>query len=138
MTCKRAVGLLVSSAGVVTPFNHHLTILTTLSLLELTAVEARREEATSLLSDLRTLPLAPSSWNPAVKATAEEKLTLLESGAQMTARESLQRLADAATARSGVEGENMEWSGGPYVGLGFNPAPILRWGYVSLMREMHP
>lgn len=143
-TCKRAVALLVSNPGVPTPFNHHLTILTTLSLLELTAVEPRKEDATSLLNDLRALPIAPSSWNPAAKATAEEKLALLEGGSvQRTARASLQRLADAATARSGEwegdgEERNLEWSGGPYADLGFNPAPILRLGYVSLMREMHP
>lgn len=139
-TCKKAVAQLVSSAGVVTPFNHHLTILTTLALLELTAVDQRKEDATSLLIDIRDLPLAPSAWVPAVKATAEEKLALLAGGAQTTARASLQRLADAATAKweVGAEGGNMESSGGPYGGIGFNPAPILRWGYVSLMREMHP
>lgn len=136
-TCKKALTLLISNPDLATPFNHHLTILTTLSLLELTAVDTRKDEAASLLSDLRTYPLALSAWNPVVKAAADEKLALLAAGdasAQKTARESLQRLAEVATARSGP----LEGPGRAYGNLGFDPVPILRLGYLSLMREMHP
>ncbi|CAI4215449.1 unnamed protein product [Parascedosporium putredinis] len=78
--------------------------------------------------------------------------------------ESLQRLADVATARSETnpndpaapkDGEAPETEGRaggetaggpssleaptrPYRYLGFNPAPILRVGYLTVMREMHP
>ncbi|SPN99024.1 uncharacterized protein DNG_02063 [Cephalotrichum gorgonifer] len=143
-TCKGSVALLVSSPELTTPFNHHLTILTTLSLLELTAVDPRKDEAVSLLSDLRTYPIAPSAWNAVVKTTIDEKLALLSAAegegpsAEKTARASLQRLADVATARGGREEGNLEAPARPYGDLGFNPAPILRLGYLSLMREMHP
>ena len=132
---------MLSNTELISPFNHHLTILTALSLLELTAVDARREEAIGLLSDLRTYPIAPSAWNPVVKATVDEKLSLLAPGdasVQKTARESLQRLADVATARRGPGEGNLEGPRKPYGDMGFNPAPILQLGYLSLMREMHP
>lgn len=168
--CGKALGLLVQNSELASPFNHHLAILTTLCLLELTAVPSRREEALSLLRDFRDLSIAPSAWNSAIKATVEEKLALLalapqESGSvEKTARESLQRLADVATARSETnpnepvapkDGEAPETEGRvggeaaggpssleaptrPYRYLGFNPAPILRVGYLTVMREMHP
>lgn len=132
---------MISNPELASPFNHHLSILTALSLLELTAVDSRREEAISLLSDLRAYPIAPSAWNPVVKATVDEKLALLAAGdasAQKTARESLQRLADVAMAQSGPGEGNLEAPGRPYGDMGFNPAPLLRIGYISLMREMHP
>lgn len=104
-------------------------------------MDNKREEATSLLSDLRAYPIAPSAWSPVVKATVDEKLSILSGGdaaAQKTARESLQRLADVATAQSGTGEGNLEAPVRPYGDMGFNPAPLLRIGYISLMREMHP
>lgn len=96
---RESVRLLTSHPQMISPLNHHFTALTTLCLIEMTKAEKSREEATQLLSNLLDANIAPSAWDESIRAKIRDALRSSASGsAEATASQSLQHLADLATA----------------------------------------
>ncbi|KAI1741590.1 hypothetical protein F4680DRAFT_69762 [Xylaria scruposa] len=136
--CKESVGLLIDNAPLLCPLNHHFFCLTTLSLLELARLDETREEVTPLLKDLLERNLAPSTWDGIIRDRITERLR--PSTAQSTADQTLQHLAELATA-SGADTARSENGAEPvtlrksttYADLGFDPRPILHAGYLNVL-----
>ncbi|KAH8666284.1 hypothetical protein BX600DRAFT_511229 [Xylariales sp. PMI_506] len=101
MWCSReATSLLLANTELLSPLNHHFFCLAALTLMELTKLESHREEATSKLKELLEAPVALSSWNGIIRERMSEQLNPSTTQASMeaTASQSLQHLADLATA----------------------------------------
>lgn len=136
--CKETVGLLLNNTVLLSPLNHHFFGLTTLSLLELVRLDKTREEVMPLLKDLLERHLAPSTWDGIIRDRITERLR--PSTAQSTADQTLQHLAELATA-SGAEVAKPENGTEPvvvrtsttYEDLGFDPRPILQTGYLNVL-----
>ncbi|KAI1427888.1 hypothetical protein F5Y12DRAFT_125074 [Xylaria sp. FL1777] len=136
--CKESVGLLLNNTALLSPLNHHFFSLTSLSLLELARPEKTREEVVPLLKDLLERNLAPSTWDGIIRDRITERLR--PSTAQSTADQTLQHLAEMATA-SGADARKPENGTEPvklrtsttYADLGFDPRPILHIGYLNVL-----
>ncbi|KAI0168990.1 hypothetical protein GGR52DRAFT_500463 [Hypoxylon sp. FL1284] len=140
--CKETVGLLLSNTQLLSPLNHHFFCLTTLSLVELSKVDKTREEATSLLRQLLESNLAPSTWDAVVRDHISEHIR--PSTAQATANQSLQHLADLATATETnvAQPENKSDStplrtSDSYSDVGFDPRKLTQAGYLNALAEGH-
>ena len=138
--CRETVGLLLGNTALLSPLNHHFFCLATLALLELVKLEKTRDEVTPLLKDLLERNLAPSTWDGVIRGRITDILRFLT--AQSTADQSLQHLADLATA-SGAEAAKAEQHNEPetlrtsttYSDLGFDPRPILHAGYLNVLAK---
>jgi hypothetical protein len=140
--CRESVGLLTANPQLLCPLTHHFSCLTSLSLLELSRVDKTREEAAKLLRELLESNTAPSAWDSAVRDRIAEKiLPSASSGAEATASQSLQHLADLATANE-LPASMEKASEKPdepvvfrasdnYEDAGFDPRPMLRAGYLN-------
>ncbi|KAI0969532.1 hypothetical protein F4678DRAFT_463320 [Xylaria arbuscula] len=136
--CKESVGLLLNNTALLSPLNHHFFCLTSLSLLELARAEKTREEVTPLLKDLLERNLAPSTWDGIIRDRITERLR--PSTAQSTADQTLQHLAEMATAsgagsakpENGIEPTTLRTST-TYADLGFDPRHILHTGYLNVL-----
>ncbi|KAH7346398.1 hypothetical protein BKA65DRAFT_399483 [Rhexocercosporidium sp. MPI-PUGE-AT-0058] len=104
---------LVNNSGLISPLTHHCTALVALAFLDLTEYEATRDEAEEALRTLLEARRAPSTWDAAVRDLIANKkqqaasnaapplvvnLGTAESKHASVASQSLQRLADLATA----------------------------------------
>ncbi|KAI2780375.1 hypothetical protein F4815DRAFT_470015 [Daldinia loculata] len=140
--CKETVGLLLTNTQLLTPLNHHFFCLVALSLLELAKVEKTRDEATSLLRQLLDSNLAPSTWDAVIRDRISEHIR--PSTAQDAANQSLQHLADLATATES-EAPKQEKSSDlaslrtndNYSDIGFDPRILTRGGYLNVLAETH-
>lgn len=155
---KESVRLLTSHTQMMSPLNHHFTSLTTLCLIEMSKADNSREEATQLLSNLLDASIAPSAWDETIRAKIHDALRpSTSSAAEATASQSLQHLADLATATE-IAGAATN-SAGPapaadapaaeraddepkfrisdnYEDLGFDPRPMLQAGYLNAIPEL--
>ncbi|KAI2468180.1 hypothetical protein F4781DRAFT_277785 [Annulohypoxylon bovei var. microspora] len=140
--CKEAVALLLTNTQLLSPLNHHFFCLTTLSLIELTRVENMRDEATSLLKQLLDANLAPSTWDGNIRNRISDHLR--PSTAQAAANQSLQHLADLATATE-MDTTKIERNPEPtslrtsdnYSDVGFDPRTLTRNGYLNVLAGIH-
>lgn len=148
---KESVRLLTAHHQMISPLNHHFTSLAAICLLEMAKVDACRDEATQLLSQLLEANIAPSSWDDAIRTKIHSvQRPPPNEAAETTASQSLQHLADLATAtETSAAGSNNGTAGPPlpahdvaddipkfrtsdnYEDLGFNPTPMLRTGYLN-------
>lgn len=155
---KESVRLLTSHAQMISPLNHHFTSLTTLCLIEMSKAEKSSEEATQLLSNLLGATIAPSAWDEAIRAKIRDALRpRTSSDAAATASQSLQHLADLATAADiggdtnnnavpvpavgapavqGADDEPKFRTSDNYEDLGFDPRPMLRTGYLRAIAQL--
>ncbi|PBP27742.1 C6 finger domain-containing protein [Diplocarpon rosae] len=98
-SASRIVLQLVNNQGLVAPLTYQSTTLAALALLDLTEHEATREEAGRSLQPLIERSIAPSSWDVAVRDLIVSRMqSSPESKHASVASQSLQRLADLATA----------------------------------------
>lgn len=144
---KESVRLLTAHHQMISPLNHHFTSLAAICLMEMAKVDASRDEAVQLLNELLEANIAPSSWDDVIRAKIRSMLC--PSSAEATASQSLQHLADLATAAGTPAAESSNGAVGPtaparemsdeipkfrtsdnYEDLGFDPTPILRAGYL--------
>lgn len=140
--CKETVSLLLTNTQLLSPLNHHFFCLTALSLVELTRVEKTREEATFLLRQLLESNLAPSTWDAVIRDHISEHIR--PSTAQDTANQSLQHLADLATATE-IDASKLERSSNlislrtsdNYSDVGFDPRKLTQAGYLNVLAEGH-
>lgn len=101
---------LINNPGLISPLTYHFTTLVALALLDLTEYEATRDEAEEALRTLLEARKAPSTWDAAVRDLIANRkpaasnnappanLGTTESKHASVASQSLQRLADLATA----------------------------------------
>ncbi|KAK6065200.1 hypothetical protein SCUP515_11346 [Seiridium cupressi] len=145
--CKELVGLLVGNNQLLNPLNHHFFCLTTLSLLELVKVESEREAANSLLRELLETQIAPSNWDSIIRDRISEQIRPSTSHAtvEATASQSLQHLADLATATTEMESlkpeksvENGLRTSDNYEQVGFDPRDLTRTGYLNALLVSRP
>ncbi|KAI1208589.1 uncharacterized protein F4807DRAFT_142060 [Annulohypoxylon truncatum] len=140
--CKEAVTLLLTNTQLLSPLNHHFFCLTTLSLIELAKVEKTRDEATGLLKQLLDANLAPSTWDGVIRDRISDHLR--PSTAQAAANQSLQHLADLATATEvdtakpdkSLEPTSLRTSDN-YSDVGFDPRTLTRNGYLNVLAGIH-
>lgn len=141
---RESVRLLTSHPQMVSPLNHHFTSLTTLCLIEMAKGEKSHEEATQLLSNLLDASIAPSAWDESIRAKIRDALRpSTSSAAEATASQSLQHLADLATAvefpaADKVDDEPKFRTSDNYDDLGFDPRPVLRAGYLNAIAQLSP
>lgn len=146
---KESVRLLTVHHQMISPLNHHFTSLTAICLLEMTKVEKSRDEATQMLNQLLESSIAPSAWDDAIRIKIRDILhSSTNSAAEATASQSLQHLADLATATEIAAGANAAIAPSApalekldeepkfrtsdnYDDLGFDPTMILRAGYLN-------
>lgn len=136
------MSLLLTNTQLLSPLNHHFFCLTALSLVELTRVEKTREEATFLLRQLLESNLAPSTWDAVIRDHISEHIR--PSTAQDTANQSLQHLADLATATE-IDASKLERSSNlislrtsdNYSDVGFDPRKLTQAGYLNVLAEGH-
>ncbi|KAI0379006.1 hypothetical protein F5Y04DRAFT_138774 [Hypomontagnella monticulosa] len=145
--CKETATLLLTNTQLLSPLNHHFFCLTTLSLIELAKVENTRDEATTLLRQLLESNLAPSTWDAVIRDRISDHIR--PSTAQAAANQSLQHLADLATATE-VDGSKPEKNADSapatlslrtsdnYSDVGFDPRALTRTGYLNVLAEVHP
>ncbi|KAI1101265.1 hypothetical protein F4804DRAFT_16282 [Jackrogersella minutella] len=140
--CKEAVSLLLTNTQLLSPLNHHFFCLTTLSLIELARVEKTRDEATTLLKQLLDANLAPSTWDAAIRDRISDHFR--PSTAQAAANQSLQHLADLATATeidTPKPDKNSESTpvrtSDNYSEIGFDPRTLTRNGYLNVLAGIH-
>ncbi|KAI1341267.1 hypothetical protein F5Y15DRAFT_29175 [Xylariaceae sp. FL0016] len=135
--CKESVGLLLANTQLLSPLNHHFFCLTTLSLLELAKVEKTKDEANQLLKELLDSNLAPSTWDSKIRDRIEEHVR--PTTAQAAASQSLQRLADLATASDSdstkpkKNGDVMALrTSDNFADTGFDPRSLTHGGYFNV------
>lgn len=143
--CKETASLLLTNTQLLSPLNHHFFCLTALSLIELTKVEQTREEATTLLRQLLDTHLAPSTWDALIRDCISDHIR--PSTAQDAANQSLQHLADLATATE-ADGSKPDKDPDPastslrtsdnYADVGFDPRALTRNGYLNVLAKAHP
>ncbi|KAI0830018.1 hypothetical protein F5Y06DRAFT_208455 [Hypoxylon sp. FL0890] len=141
--CKETVTLLLTNTQLLSPLNHHFFCLTTLSLIELSKAEKTREEAKTLLRNLLDANLAPSTWDAVIRDRIAEHLR--PSTAQAAANQSLQHLADLATAteidttKADKDSELVSLrTSDSYSDVGFDPRILTRGGYLNVLADIHP
>jgi predicted nucleotidyltransferase len=151
----RTVTQLIHNQGLITPLTYQSTTLAALALLELTEYETTRDEAETSLKSLVESRTAPSTWDAAVRelianrkqpasstAPAVNSATA-ESKHASVASQSLQRLADLATATEegrdvtvGEERKEGERTGSGAAGAHFQRfhklREVVRSGYLSV------
>lgn len=137
--CKELTQLLIGNPQLLNPLNHHFFSLTSLTLLELIKVEAEREAAAALLKELAEIQVAPSNWDNIIRDRITEQTRPSTSHAAMeaTASQSLQHLADLATATeigsAKPEKDNPIRMTDGYQLMGFDPRELTRTGYLSFL-----
>ncbi|KAI1134111.1 hypothetical protein F5Y05DRAFT_244598 [Hypoxylon sp. FL0543] len=139
--CRETVALLLTNTQLLSPLNHHFFCLTTLTLIELTKAEKTRDDATALLRDLLEANLAPSTWDAVIRDRIAEHLR--PSTAQTAANQSLQHLADLATATE-IDTTKPEKEPEPtslrtsdnYTDVGFDPRILTRGGYLNVLADI--
>jgi hypothetical protein len=142
--CKESVNLLIANHQLLNPLNHHFFCLTSLTLLELTKIESLREEATALLKELHDSSVASSNWDTAIREKIAEQIrpSTAQASIEATASQSLQHLADLATATEldgpakpkKVEPATLRTSDN-YENIGFDPRVLTRVGYLNALVE---
>lgn len=158
---RESVGLLTTHSQMISPLNHHFTSLVALCLIELSKIEASRDEAIQLLNRLLEANIAPSNWDEQIRVKIRDALRpSTSSAAEATASRSLQHLADLATATENstsiannagpalgaplaLAPDNMDElpkfrTSDAYDDLGFDPRPMLREGYLSAIAQPSP
>ncbi|KAI0477183.1 hypothetical protein GGR56DRAFT_665309 [Xylariaceae sp. FL0804] len=135
--CKESFWLMLANNELLTPLNHHFFCLTSLSLLQLAKVQETREEAVALLERMLEANLAPSTWDGVIRDYIREHLR--PSTAQAAASQSLQHLADLATA-SEADAAKQEKNAHvvPPERVAFDPRSLIRNGYLRVMVESLP
>ncbi|KAI9054546.1 hypothetical protein LZ554_001702 [Drepanopeziza brunnea f. sp. 'monogermtubi'] len=104
VSASNIVSQLMNNPGLIAPLTYHSTTLAALTLLDLTEYEATREEAERCLQALLESRIAPSAPDAAVgdlianRKQQAANLASTESKHAAVASQSLQRLADLATA----------------------------------------
>ncbi|KAI5919653.1 hypothetical protein F4810DRAFT_476844 [Camillea tinctor] len=139
--CKESVNLLLTNTQLLSPLNHHFFCLTALTLLELAKVDRTRDEANPLVKELLESNLAPSTWDAVIRDRIAESLR--PSTAQAAASQSLQHLADLATASEAEAVKPPETNGESvtlrtsqnYGDVGFDPTGLTRRGYLNVLAE---
>lgn len=137
--CKELTGLLVGNPQLLNPLNHHFFCLTSLTLLELVKVEAEREEANTLLKELSEIAVAASNWDDMIRdrITEHTRPSTSHAAIEATASQSLQHLADLATATEmepvKAEKDLALRASDNYEHMGFDPRDLLRTGYLSVL-----
>jgi hypothetical protein len=133
---KEIVGLLTRNSQLLSPVNQHFSCLAALALLELSKVDKTREEANKLLKEVLESNIAPSSWDGAVRDKIAERIR--PSTSSGIDSQSLQHLADLATATTELSGTNDKVDGpvvyrvsDHYESVGFDPRPLLQAGYLT-------
>ena len=130
--------LLSSHHELQTAIHHNLACLAGLILGELTRVDKTREEATAALADFREWRFTFPSWDVLLRARVNEKLRpSTSSGVEATASQSLQHLADLATAAGATKAaDKLDPLRSPedYEQMGFDPRPLLTGGYLNAFR----
>lgn len=155
----KTTAILVANPQLQTPLTHHFTALVARCLLELAKHDKSRDEATQRVKDLLESVMAPSAWDEAIREKVADSILPAQYSVEATASQSLQRLADLATATTELsataaaasavsealaaadasstskeaEDKALAWVSPvkPYELLGFNPLPILRRGYLA-------
>ncbi|KAH6713932.1 hypothetical protein BKA61DRAFT_483280 [Leptodontidium sp. MPI-SDFR-AT-0119] len=106
-SAMNSLAQLVNNSGLISPLTYYCTTLVALAFLDLTEYEATRDEAEEALRTLLEAPIAPSTWDAAVRhliankkqqAASNTAPPPTESKHVSVASQSLQRLADLATA----------------------------------------
>jgi hypothetical protein len=101
-SAAKIIGLLVHEPNHVAPLTHHATILATLTLIELAEDDDTRTGAEDCLKILMENRIAPSLWDTTLRGIVSNRkrvmATLKGSEHASTAAQSLQHLADLATA----------------------------------------
>ncbi|KAI1850442.1 hypothetical protein JX266_004300 [Neoarthrinium moseri] len=109
--------------------------------------ESQREDATSLLKELLDTPTAPSNWDNLIRDRIAEQVrpTTAHSSMEATASQSLQHLADLATATEVEASTKLEKSvdfgslrANDYEHSSFDPQPLTRAGYLYALVETRP
>ena len=130
--------LLSSNQELQTPIHNNLACLAGLCLGELTRVDKTREEATAILSEFAEWRCTVPSWDVHLRAKITEKLRpSTSSGVEATASQSLQHLADLATAAGATKAADKTdpfRSPDDYEQMGFDPRPLLAGGYLNAIR----
>ena len=147
-SAAKIIGLLVHEPNHVAPLTHHSTILATLTLIELAEEDETRAEAEDCLKILMENRIAQSVWDTTIRGIVSNRkrvrATLKGSEHASTAAQSLQHLADLATAND--EGRDISMGEGRSEGESFaakSPSTqhrvkkdlrkIVRDGYVRLL-----
>jgi hypothetical protein len=143
--CRETASLLLTNTHVLSPMNHHFFCLTTLCLVELAQLDRTRDEASMLLKDLRDSNLAPSTWDDVIRRRIGDDIGTNTSAdvspVEITANQSLQHLADLATAtvlkpekEMGLDTEPITLRTSSNHGdVGFDPRPLTRLGYLNVL-----
>ncbi|KAI0129408.1 hypothetical protein BJ170DRAFT_270390 [Xylariales sp. AK1849] len=140
--CRETANLLTANSQLLSPLNHHFFCLTALTLLELTKLEALREEATLHLRELLDSNVAPSSWDGTIRDRISEQIRPTTAQTSM-ASQSLQHLADLATATE-LDGAAKSSEAGLlrasdiYEEVAFDPRALTRKGYLNAIAESRP
>ena len=120
-SAAKIIGLLVHEPNHVAPLTHHATILATLTLIELAENEDMRTGAEDCLKILMENRIAPSLWDTTLRDIVSNRkrvlATLKGSEHASTAAQSLQHLADLATAND--EGRDISMGEGRSEGESF-------------------
>lgn len=117
-SAAKIIGLLVHEPNHVAPLTHHATILATLTLIELAEDDDTRTGAEDCLKILMENRIAPSLWDTTLRGiVSNRKRTLKGSEHASTAAQSLQHLADLATANE--EGRDISMGEGRSEGESF-------------------
>ena len=154
---SESTSLLLGNPHLVTPLTHHFSTLAAWCLVELAKHDKSREAATQQILELAKSNTAPSAWDEAVRNKLAESTVPTQSSVEATASQSLQHLADLATAgtadlsataaaavtaaiaasektqsaaKRAAEDATPPGFGG-YDSLGFNPMPALWKGYLK-------
>jgi hypothetical protein len=120
-SAAKIIALLVHEPNHVAPLTHHSTILATLTLIELAEEDDTRAEAEECLKILMENRIAQSVWDTTIRAIVSNRkrvrATLKGSEHASTAAQSLQHLADLATAND--EGRDISMGEGRSEGESF-------------------
>jgi hypothetical protein len=100
--CRKAIGVIEGAPMLISPLTHHCTSLAVTSLLNLLDTDGTREEAEHVIKSFMDTRTASSAWDTAIREKVGKKLSLggavAASQHALTASQSLQHLADLATA----------------------------------------